>query len=111
MAGANTITFNGDNFDDEVIGSSAPVLVDFWAEWCQPCKALGPVIDAIADDYEGRVKVGKVDIDSNQAMTVKFNITSIPTVVIFQDGEIKERFVGSRSKEDFAEALDRIVAG
>lgn len=110
MAGANTQQFTEDNFEQEVLRSSQPVLVDFWADWCMPCKALGPTIDELATEYAGKVKVGKVDTDANQSLSAQFGISAIPTVILFQDGEIKERFVGLRTKKDFKASLDRIVA-
>jgi thioredoxin 1 len=109
MAGANTQQFTEDNFEQEVLRSSQPVLVDFWADWCMPCKALGPTIDELATEYAGKVKVGKVDTDANQSLSAQFGISAIPTVILFQDGEIKERFVGLRTKKDFKASLDRIV--
>lgn len=111
MAGANTLEFTEDNFDAEVLQSSEPVLVDFWAEWCMPCKALGPTIDELANEYAGKVKVGKLDTDANQSISARFGISAIPTVILFQNGEIKERFVGLRSKKDFAASLDEVAGG
>ena len=109
MAGPDTREFTESNFEDEVLKSSEPVLVDFWAEWCMPCKALAPTIDELATQYTGKVKVGKVDTDANQALSAKWGINAIPTVILFQDGEIKERFVGLRSKKDFETSLDDAV--
>ena len=108
MAGANTLEFTDDNFNAEVVQADVPVLVDFWAEWCGPCKALGPVIDEIADEFAGKVKVGKVDTDSNKTISVEYGISSIPTVILFHQGEVKERLVGLRSKADFTEALGKL---
>lgn len=109
MAGQHTLEFSDANFDAEVIQSDKPVLVDFWAEWCGPCKALGPVIDEIANEYNGRVKVGKVDTDSNRDTSVRFSISAIPTVILFHKGEIAEKFVGLRGKKDFQAALNKLV--
>jgi thioredoxin 1 len=109
MAGANTKEFTEQNFEDEVLRASEPVLVDFWAEWCMPCKVLGPTIDELADEYTGRIKVGKVDTDSNPSISARFGISAIPTVILFQNGEIKERFVGVRSKKDFQASLNQAV--
>ncbi len=109
MAGANTLTFTDDNFDAEVLKSSQPVLVDFWAEWCMPCKALAPTIDELANDFAGRAKVGKVDTDANKDVAVKFGISAIPTVILFQGGQIKEKFVGLRGKKDFAAAIEKTL--
>ncbi len=107
MAGANTLEFTDDNFDTEVLQASQPVLVDFWAEWCGPCKMLAPTIDELADDYAGQVKVGKLDTDANQKVASQYGISAIPTVLLFENGEVKETFVGLRSKGDFASALDK----
>ena len=109
MAGQHTLEFSDANFEAEVIQSDKPVLVDFWAEWCGPCKALGPVIDEIANEYNGRVKVGKVDTDSNRDTSVRFSISAIPTVILFHKGEIAEKFVGLRGKKDFQAAINKLV--
>jgi thioredoxin 1 len=111
MAGPDTKQFSDANFEDEVLTASEPVLVDFWAEWCMPCKALGPTIDELAAEYAGKVKVGKVNTDENQTLSAKFGISAIPTVILFQGGQIKEKFVGLRSKKDFAASLDAALAG
>ena len=111
MAGEHTLEFSDDNFDAEVLGAGTPVLVDFWAEWCGPCKALGPVIDEIATEYDGKIKVGKMDTDANREISVRFTISAIPTVMLFNNGEIVEKFVGLRSKKDFKVVLDRVLAG
>lgn len=109
MAGPDTKEFTEDNFEDEVLSAPEPVLVDFWAEWCMPCKALGPTIDELATDYAGRVKVGKVNTDVHQSLSAQFGISAIPTVILFTGGEVKEKFVGLRSKKDFAMSLDALL--
>lgn len=109
MAGANTQNFTDDNFDAEVLNSAVPVLVDFWAEWCMPCKMLSPTIDALAEEFKGRAKVGKVDTDSNRETAVKYGISAIPTVIIFKNGEVAKKFVGLQSKNDFAAALESLA--
>lgn len=109
MAGANTVEFTDDNFDAEVISADKPVLVDFWAEWCGPCKALAPVIDDLATEYDGKVKVGKMDTDANRDTSVRFSISAIPTVILFNGGEVVEKFVGLRSKKDFQSVLDKVA--
>lgn len=109
MVGPDTLELTDDNFDDEVLGSDKPVLVDFWAEWCAPCKALTPVINELATQYVGKAKVGKVDTDANREVSVRFSVSAIPTVILFHNGAIVEKFVGLRGKKDFQAALDRVV--
>ena len=109
MATATVKAFTDDNFEAEVLNASAPGLVDFWAEWCMPCKILGPTIDELADKYAGKVGVGKVDIDANQQVAMKFGISAIPTVIIFKDGQVAKKFVGLTKKEDLAAALDALA--
>ncbi len=105
----NTITVNNENFDKEVLQSDIPVLVDFWAEWCGPCKIVGPTIEALASDYKGRVKVAKLDIDSNPEATARFKVRSIPTLIVFKDGKAQETAVGVRPKGQLAELIDQFV--
>jgi len=109
MTTANVKEFTVGSFDAEVLSAEQPVLVDFWAEWCMPCKILGPTIDEIADQYEGKAIVGKVDIDSNQEIAVKFGISAIPTVILFNKGEVAKKFVGLTNKEDLAAAIDELA--
>ncbi len=109
MASNHTLEITDANFDEAVLNADKPVLVDFWAEWCGPCKALAPVIDELAVDYDGKVKVGKVDTDSNREISVRFSVSAIPTVILFNDGEIVEKFIGLRSRKDFETALNKIV--
>ena len=94
MAGANTQTFTDQNFADEVLKSDKPVMVDFWATWCGPCVMAGPVVDALADDYKGKIKIGKLDVDANQGMAGQYGVMSIPTVILFKDGKEVARKVG-----------------
>ena len=110
MAEAQTLTFCDANFDEEVLAADKPVLVDFWAEWCGPCKALTPLIEELAKEYEGKRKVGKVDTDANREISVRFSSSAIPTVMLFKDGELVEKFIGLRGKKDFKTAIDRILA-
>jgi thioredoxin 1 len=109
MAGAGVTEFTDTNFDNEVINSNVPVLVDFWAEWCMPCKMLGPTIDALAGEYQGKAKIGKLDTDSNREVAVKYGISAIPTVILFKNGEVKKKFVGLTPKDQFKTALDQLV--
>ena len=94
------------NYETEVTNSTIPVLIDFWAEWCGPCRMLAPTIEEIAGEYEGKVKVGKLDTDNNRDTAVKFNINAIPTIIIIKDGEVASKFVGMTSKKDITAALD-----
>ncbi len=110
MAGANTLQFTDDNFEEEVVKAEQPVLVDFWAEWCGPCKALVPVIDELANLYEGKAKIGKLDTDANREVSLRFQISAIPTVILFHKGEVAEKFVGLRSQKDFQTAIDKLIA-
>ena len=105
MANANVREFTDANFDAEVLKAGTPVLVDFWAEWCMPCRMLAPTIDAVADEFAGKVKVGKVDTDANRNIAVKYSINAIPTVILFQGGEVKKKFVGLTNKDDLTRAI------
>ena len=106
---ANVMTLDGKNFETEVVKSDVPVLVDFWAPWCGPCKMIGPIIEELAGEYDGKAKVGKVNVDDNQDLAAKFGIRGIPTVVLFKGGEAIGNFVGLRPKEDLAGALDEAL--
>jgi thioredoxin 1 len=109
MASANVTEFTDANFQNEVLSTSEPVLVDFWAEWCMPCRMLTPTIEQLAAEYAGKVKVGKLDTDNNRDVSVKYGIQAIPTVILFKGGEVKRKFVGLQSKGDFAAALDELL--
>ncbi len=106
MASPSVVQFTDTNFETEVLSSDQPVLVDFWAEWCYPCKMLGPVIDELAEEYKGRVKIGKVDTDSNRNTAMRFSISAIPTVLVFKKGQLVQRLQGFRPKKDFKAVLD-----
>jgi thioredoxin len=107
MAGSNILEFSDQNFEQEVLGSDKPVLVDFWAEWCTPCRMIASAVEAIAGEYAGRAKVGKLNVDENQSVTSRYNIRSIPTLLVFKNGEIKEQLVGTTSKDNLAKLLDK----
>jgi thioredoxin 1 len=106
MAGADTVTFTSANFKSEVLDSSTPVLVDFWAEWCGPCRMLGPTIDQIATEVKGKAKVGKLDIDAAQEIALSLGIQSIPTVILFKNGRPVGKWVGIRPKTDYVNAIN-----
>ncbi|MDD5198338.1 MAG: thioredoxin [Terrimicrobiaceae bacterium] len=106
MASANVIELTDANFDTEVIASSTPVLVDFWAPWCGPCRMIAPLIDEIADEKVGAVKVGKVNVDDNPQTAAKFRIQAIPTMLIFKNGEKRDQITGLTSKGDLVTKLD-----
>jgi thioredoxin 1 len=110
MAGANTQNFTDENFDAEVLNSAVPVLVDFWAEWCGPCQLLAPTIDELASEYAGKIKVGKVDVDSAQKIAAKYNVQQIPTVMLFDKGQPVERMIGAKNKREYRAVLDARVA-
>ena len=102
----NVTEFTDSNFETEVLKSDKPVLVDFWAEWCMPCRMLAPTIEKLAKDYAGKVKVGKIDTDSNRDVSMKYQISAIPTVILFKDGKVLQKFVGLRQEKEFKEVLD-----
>jgi thioredoxin 1 len=102
----NLLELTDQNFEAEVLKSDKPVLVDFWAEWCQPCRMLTPTIEKLAKDYAGKVKVGKVDTDSNRDVSLRYGISAIPTVILFRDGKVAQKFVGLRQEKEFKEVLD-----
>ena len=107
MAGGNIQEFSDQNFEQEVLKSDNPVLVDFWAEWCAACRIIAPAVEAVAAKYAGRAKVGKLNVDENQSVTSRYNIRSIPTLLVFKNGEIKEQLVGTTSKDNLAKLLDK----
>jgi len=109
MADTDTLAATDSNFDDEVLKAELPVLVDFWAEWCGPCKSVGPLIDSLATEYQGRVKVMKLDVDNNPGVAGRFNVRSIPTIMVFKDGELKETAVGVRPRPLLERLLEPYV--
>ncbi len=109
MAGLNTLTFSDAGFDHEVLSSDVPVLVDFWAEWCGPCRMMAPTIDTVATEYAGKVKVGKLDVDSNGQTAMRYNIRGIPTLLLFKGGKVVEQKVGAVGKSEVQRMLDAHV--
>jgi thioredoxin len=109
MATDNVQTFTDTNFEADVLKSGAPVLVDFWAEWCGPCKRLAPTVDALASEYAGKVTVGKLNVDENPSVSFKYQVRGIPTLLLFKGGQVVESVVGLAQKEDLKKVIDKHV--
>ena len=105
MANQHVVTLSTDNFEQEVVKSPQPVLVDFWAEWCGPCKMIAPVLDEIAEEKVGKLKIGKINVDDNQELASRFSIRAIPTLLLFQGGQVKETIVGMTGKKELEKKL------
>ncbi|MDI3311356.1 MAG: thioredoxin [Thermoanaerobacterium sp.] len=103
------VTITKDNFQEEVVNSNIPVLVDFWAEWCGPCRMVSPIIEELAEDYEGKVKVGKINVDEENELAMQFRIMSIPTIALFKGGKMVDKIVGARPKSDFEDFINRNI--
>jgi len=110
MAGKNTLEFTDGNFDQEVLSSQQPVLVDFWAEWCGPCKMIAPAIEAVADQYAGQVKVGKVNVDDNNGTAARYQIRGIPTLLLFKGGRVVDQRVGAVGKAEIQKMIEPHVS-
>jgi thioredoxin 1 len=109
MPAENVATLTDANFDTEVTNAEQPVLIDFWAEWCGPCRMVAPIVESLATEYDGKVKVAKLNVDENPQVSRRFNIRSIPTLLLFKDGELKETAIGLRPKPQLEQLLDRYV--
>ncbi|HEY6906349.1 MAG TPA: thioredoxin [Ignavibacteriaceae bacterium] len=105
-----TITITDENFDEEVVKSDKPVLIDFWATWCGPCKMIAPIVEDLVDEYEGKAKIGKLDVDNNQQTAIKFGVRSIPTILIFKDGKLKDTIIGAVPKGQIVQRLNSAIA-
>ena len=110
MASPLIVTLTQDNFAQSVLQSPTPVLVDFWAEWCGPCKMIAPILDELADEYSGKVTIGKVNIDDHQGLAAEYGVRAIPTLLVFNKGQVTEQVVGARGKRELKASLDRVVA-
>ena len=102
-------TFTDGNFDAEALKSEVPVIVDFWAAWCGPCRMIAPIIEELAGEYEGKIKIGKLDVDENQQTAIKYGVRSIPTVLFFKDGKVAETIIGAVPKSMFAEKITNLI--
>jgi len=103
------ITITDDNFELEVAKSDKPVLIDFWATWCGPCRMIAPIVEELAVEYDGKVKIGKVDVDENQQIAIKFGVRSIPTILIFKDGKLKDTIIGAVPKNQIVNKLNAAI--
>jgi thioredoxin 1 len=110
MAGNNTLTFTDASFDAEVLNSDTPVLVDFWAEWCGPCRMMTPTVDAIADDYAGKLKVGKLNVDENGGTAQRYQVRGIPMLLLFKGGKVVDQRVGAMGKSEVQKMIDPHVS-
>ena len=105
----NVMEFDDQNFDSDVLEAGMPVLVDFWAVWCGPCKAIAPIVEEVANDYSGKVRVGKMDVDSNNQVAMRYGIRSIPTLLLFSGGEVVDQVIGNVGKESIKSMLSKAI--
>jgi thioredoxin 1 len=110
MASSNIVTITEANFKTEVLDSLAPVLVDFWAEWCRPCRMIAPLLDELALEYDGQIKIGKVNVDENQQLATEYRVTAVPTMLFFKYGQVQDVIVGLKSRRDLKASLERVLA-
>ena len=108
MENSATVTIEEEHFDNEVVKSTQPVLVDFWAEWCGPCKMIAPILDEIAKEKAGSVKVGKVNVDHNQSLSARYNIRAIPTLLFFKNGQLRDQVMGMTTKKDLLNRIESL---
>jgi thioredoxin 1 len=109
VASDKIIILNDKNFQDEIKGTQVPILVDFWAEWCAPCRMIAPMLDEIAEEYEGKVKIGKLNVDQNRSIAAQFGVMSIPTLIVFKGGEMVEQMIGAQPKENLLKVLQSVI--
>jgi thioredoxin 1 len=103
------VTITDDNFEEEVLKSDKPVLIDFWATWCGPCRMIAPIVEEMATEYDGKAKIGKLDVDSNQQTSIKYGVRSIPTLLLFKGGELKETIIGAVPKAHLVDKLQSVL--
>ena len=109
MSSPLIVTLTQENFGQQVLQSNTPVLVDFWAEWCGPCKMIAPILDELAEEYQGRATIGKVNIDEHQGLAAEYGVRAIPTLLVFSKGQVADQIVGARGKRDLKASLDRVA--
>jgi thioredoxin 1 len=109
MASEKIVVLTKDNFEQEVLKSEQPILVDFWAPWCGPCRAVAPIMDELAGEFDGKVKIGKINVDDEGELSMKYRVMSIPTIMLFKDGQIAEKVIGARSKDEFSKLIQKNI--
>lgn len=109
MASDKIVILSDENFQDQIKGSQVPILVDFWAEWCAPCRMIAPMLEEISEEYSGKVKIGKLNVDQNRSIAAQFGVMSIPTLILFKDGEMVDQMVGAQPKENLVKILDAVL--